>query len=73
MLYFSRLVKGSHYTGVEDDAVNIVKLEDEREFLVDLMAAPGTLLPADIFSAKDTALKSYNPSITKQNPDYSVF
>jgi len=25
-----RLVKGSHYTGVEDDAVNIIKLEDER-------------------------------------------
>ncbi|CAL1382071.1 unnamed protein product [Linum trigynum] len=45
-----RLVKGSHYTGVEDDAVNIIKLEDEREFLVDLMAAPGTLIPADILS-----------------------
>uniref|UniRef100_A0A2N9I7X7 EDR1/CTR1/ARMC3-like peptidase-like domain-containing protein n=1 Tax=Fagus sylvatica TaxID=28930 RepID=A0A2N9I7X7_FAGSY len=25
-----RLVKGSHYTGIEDDAVNIIKLEDER-------------------------------------------
>ncbi|GLT47600.1 hypothetical protein SLA2020_212860, partial [Shorea laevis] len=35
------------------------------EFLVDLMAAPGTLIPADIFSAKDTALKSYNPSLSK--------
>ncbi|KAI4301881.1 hypothetical protein L6164_035118 [Bauhinia variegata] len=58
-----RLVKGSHYTGVEDDAVNIIKLEDEREFLVDLMAAPGTLIPADILSAKDTALKSCNPKI----------
>ncbi|KAI4350032.1 hypothetical protein L6164_010560 [Bauhinia variegata] len=58
-----RLVKGSHYTGVEDDAVNIIKLEDEREFLVDLMAAPGTLIPADILSARDTALKSYNPMI----------
>ncbi|KAE8729105.1 Serine/threonine-protein kinase EDR1 [Hibiscus syriacus] len=56
-----RLVKGSHFTGVEDDAVNIVKLEEEREFLVDLMAAPGTLIPADILSAKDTTLKSYNP------------
>ncbi|XP_044499201.1 serine/threonine-protein kinase EDR1-like [Mangifera indica] len=55
-----RLVKGSHYTGVEDDAVNIIKLEDERECLVDLMAAPGTLIPADILSAKDTAFKPYN-------------
>ena len=25
-----RLVKGSHYTGVEDDAVNIIKLNNER-------------------------------------------
>lgn len=24
------LVKGSHYTGVEDDAVNIIKLQDDR-------------------------------------------
>ncbi|XP_022155390.1 serine/threonine-protein kinase EDR1 [Momordica charantia] len=61
-----RLVKGSHYTGVEEDAVNIIKLEDEREFLVDLMAAPGTLIPADILSAKDTTtLKPYNPNISK--------
>ncbi|XP_028770766.1 serine/threonine-protein kinase EDR1 [Neltuma alba] len=57
-----RLVKGSHYTGVEDDAVNIIKLDDEREFLVDLMAAPGTLIPADL-SAKDTASKPCNPKI----------
>ncbi|XP_038878665.1 serine/threonine-protein kinase EDR1 isoform X1 [Benincasa hispida] len=61
-----RLVKGSHYTGVEEDAVNIIKLEDEREFLVDLMAAPGTLLPADIFNAKDTTnFKPYNPKVSK--------
>ncbi|XVE89824.1 hypothetical protein DITRI_Ditri20bG0025400 [Diplodiscus trichospermus] len=62
-----RLVKGSHYTGVEDDAVNIIKLEDEREFLVDLMAAPGTLLPADFLSAKDTNFKQCNPIISS-NP-----
>ena len=29
-----RLVKGSHYTGVEDDAVNIIKAEDERLWLL---------------------------------------
>lgn len=28
-----RLVKGSHYTGVEDDAVNLIKLDDERCWL----------------------------------------
>lgn len=25
-----KLVKGSHYTGVDDDAVNIIKLDNER-------------------------------------------
>lgn len=29
-----RLLKGSHYTGVEDGAVNVIKLEDERLMLV---------------------------------------
>ncbi|KAL8553756.1 hypothetical protein ACS0TY_002154 [Phlomoides rotata] len=55
-----RLVKGSHYTGVDDDAVNIVKLQDDSECLVDLMGAPGTLIPADALSGKDTPLKPYN-------------
>ncbi|XP_010259069.1 PREDICTED: serine/threonine-protein kinase EDR1 isoform X2 [Nelumbo nucifera] len=56
-----RLVKGSHYTGIDDDAVNIIKLENEREFLVDLMGAPGTLIPADILSVKDASFNSYTP------------
>ncbi|KAF2287914.1 hypothetical protein GH714_003179 [Hevea brasiliensis] len=60
-----RLVKGSHYTGIEDDAINIIKLEDEREFLVDLMADPGTLIPADVLSVRDTTFKSCNPTIGK--------
>ncbi|KAF3972075.1 hypothetical protein CMV_004380 [Castanea mollissima] len=63
-----RLVKGSHYTGVEDDAVNIIKLEDDREFLVDLMAAPGTLIPADILSAMENTFKPYNPKINRITP-----
>ncbi|KAF8388076.1 hypothetical protein HHK36_026742 [Tetracentron sinense] len=60
-----RLVKGSHYTGIDDDAVNIIKLENDREFLVDLMAEPGTLIPADILSTKDTSFNSYNPRLNK--------
>ncbi|NP_001234768.2 CTR1-like protein kinase [Solanum lycopersicum] len=58
-----RLVKGSHYTGVEDDAVNIVKLPNDSEFLVDLMGAPGTLIPADVLSAKDASFNS--PKLNK--------
>ncbi|XP_019098906.1 PREDICTED: serine/threonine-protein kinase EDR1-like isoform X2 [Camelina sativa] len=55
-----RLVKGSHYTGNEDDAVNTIRLEDEREYLVDLMTDPGTLIPADFASGKDYTVESYN-------------
>lgn len=36
-----------------------------REFLVDLMGAPGTLIPADILNAKDSSLQSYNPKLSK--------
>ncbi|ONK60486.1 uncharacterized protein A4U43_C08F18990 [Asparagus officinalis] len=60
-----KLVKGSHYTGIEDDAVNIIKFGDGREFLVDLMAAPGTLLPADVLNAKDATTKSYNETMNQ--------
>ncbi|KAL8159578.1 hypothetical protein V2J09_001115 [Rumex salicifolius] len=49
-----KLVKGSLYTGVEDVAVNMIKLDDAREFLVDLMTDPGTLIAVDGLSAKDS-------------------
>nr|CAB3497006.1 unnamed protein product [Digitaria exilis]CAB3501955.1 unnamed protein product [Digitaria exilis] len=54
-----KLVKGSNYTGgSDDDAINIIKMDNEREFLVDLMAAPGALIPADILSWKGNSLNS---------------
>ncbi|KAL6908192.1 hypothetical protein ACP4OV_002362 [Aristida adscensionis] len=42
-----RLLKGRQYTGLDDGALNIVKFKDGREFIVDLMADPGTLIPSD--------------------------
>uniref|UniRef100_A0A7C9E4K1 non-specific serine/threonine protein kinase n=1 Tax=Opuntia streptacantha TaxID=393608 RepID=A0A7C9E4K1_OPUST len=42
-----RLVKGQLYTGFDDVAMNIVKIDEGREFIVDLMADPGTLIPVD--------------------------
>uniref|UniRef100_A0A1D1Z8I9 non-specific serine/threonine protein kinase n=1 Tax=Anthurium amnicola TaxID=1678845 RepID=A0A1D1Z8I9_9ARAE len=42
-----QLVKGQMYTGSDDGAINIVKINDGREYIVDLMAAPGTLIPSD--------------------------
>ncbi|KEH26929.1 putative protein kinase TKL-CTR1-DRK-2 family [Medicago truncatula] len=43
----SRLVKGKQYTGSDDVAINFVKINDGREYIVDLMADPGTLIPSD--------------------------
>ncbi|CAJ2675946.1 unnamed protein product [Trifolium pratense] len=42
-----RLVKGMQYTGSDDVAMNFVKIDEGREYIVDLMAAPGTLIPSD--------------------------
>ncbi|XP_027357557.1 probable serine/threonine-protein kinase SIS8 isoform X2 [Abrus precatorius] len=43
-----RLVKGLQYTGSDDVAINFVKIDDGREYIVDLMADPGTLIPSDV-------------------------
>lgn len=43
-----RLVKGRYYMGTDDGAVNIIKVDDEREYIVDLMGAPGILIPSDV-------------------------
>ncbi|MCO5550891.1 hypothetical protein L7F22_004385 [Adiantum nelumboides] len=42
-----QLVKGKAYTGTDEGAVNIIKV-DGREFIIDLMGAPGTLIPSDV-------------------------
>ncbi|CAN1266861.1 Probable serine/threonine-protein kinase SIS8 [Linum perenne] len=43
----SRLVKGHQFTGSDDVVINFVKLDDGREYIIDLMADPGTLIPSD--------------------------
>ncbi|KAI3796838.1 hypothetical protein L1987_39524 [Smallanthus sonchifolius] len=42
-----RLVKGKQYTGSNNVAMSFIKLGDGREYIVDLMADPGTLIPSD--------------------------
>ncbi|XP_006475934.1 serine/threonine-protein kinase EDR1 isoform X3 [Citrus sinensis] len=42
------LVKGSYYTGTDDGAVNLIKLDNGSEYIIDLMGAPGTLIPAEV-------------------------
>ncbi|OVA08444.1 Protein kinase domain [Macleaya cordata] len=43
-----RLVKGSYYTGTDEGAVNLIKIGYECEYIIDLMGAPGALIPAEI-------------------------
>ncbi|KAL7164564.1 hypothetical protein ACSBR2_040462 [Camellia fascicularis] len=42
------LVKGSYYTGTDEGAVNVIKFDNGSEYIIDLMAAPGTLIPAEL-------------------------
>ncbi|XVE53904.1 hypothetical protein DITRI_Ditri03aG0039600 [Diplodiscus trichospermus] len=42
------LVKGSFYTGTDDGAVNLVRINNGSEYIIDLMGAPGTLIPAEV-------------------------
>ncbi|KAH0466978.1 hypothetical protein IEQ34_004216 [Dendrobium chrysotoxum] len=43
-----KLVKGSHYTGTDEGAINLIKVDYESEYIIDLMGAPGTLIPAEV-------------------------
>lgn len=38
-----------------------------REFLVDLMAAPGILIPADVLNTKDSSKSSFNSRLTESS------
>lgn len=42
-----QLLKGKQYTGSDEGAVNIIKVDTGREYIIDLMGAPGTLFPSD--------------------------
>ncbi|GMH14756.1 hypothetical protein Nepgr_016597 [Nepenthes gracilis] len=45
------LVKGSLYTGTDDGAVNLIKIDDGSEYIIGLMGAPGTRIPAEVPSS----------------------
>ncbi|XP_047949763.1 serine/threonine-protein kinase EDR1-like [Salvia hispanica] len=47
-----KLVKGSYFTGIDEGAVNMIKLEDGSEYIIDLMGAPGTLIPTEVPSSQ---------------------
>lgn len=54
------LVKGSLYTGTDEGAVNLIKFDDGSEYILDLMGAPGTLIPVEVPSnlVVDTVLEA---------------
>ncbi|KAG9128675.1 hypothetical protein Leryth_018313 [Lithospermum erythrorhizon] len=63
------LVKGSYYTGTDEGAVNMIKFDNESEFIIDLMGAPGTLIPAEVPSSQLPAVgfDVRNPSVLADN------
>ncbi|CAO2040709.1 unnamed protein product [Urochloa humidicola] len=62
-----RLLKGRQYTGSDDGALNIVKFEDGREFIVDLVADPGTLIPSELSTEFDENFISDNHHLKKDD------
>ncbi|XP_071691805.1 probable serine/threonine-protein kinase SIS8 [Rutidosis leptorrhynchoides] len=65
-----RLVKGKQYTGSNNVAMSYIKLGDGREYIVDLMADPGTLIPSDIGSSA-TYDESFSSSPWSRDEDSS--
>ncbi|RYR47268.1 hypothetical protein Ahy_A07g033219 isoform A [Arachis hypogaea] len=54
------LVKGSYYTGSADGALNLIKADDGSEYIIDMMGAPGVLIPAEVPSSQ---LQNYSFSV----------
>ncbi|KAL3498612.1 hypothetical protein ACH5RR_041344 [Cinchona calisaya] len=46
------LIKGSYYTGTDDGAINLIKFDDGSEYIIDLMGAPGALIPSEVPSGQ---------------------
>ncbi|XP_031372458.1 probable serine/threonine-protein kinase SIS8 isoform X2 [Punica granatum] len=59
-----KLVKGQQFSGSSDAAMNFVKLDDGREYIVDLMSDPGTLIPSDAAGLN----REYDESVFSASP-----
>ncbi|GJU12026.1 probable serine/threonine-protein kinase SIS8 isoform X1 [Tanacetum coccineum] len=69
-----RLVKGKQYTGSNNAAMIFVKLGDGREYIVDLMADPGTLIPSDTATTGGSSIdydESFSSSPWSRDDDFS--
>ncbi|CAN4076781.1 unnamed protein product [Withania somnifera] len=60
-----KLVKGSYYTGTDDGAVNLIKFDNGSEYIIDLMGAPGALIPTEAPSGQ---LQSYAVDVHSGTP-----
>ncbi|XP_070038634.1 putative serine/threonine-protein kinase SIS8 [Nicotiana tabacum] len=60
-----KLVKGSYYTGTDDGAVNLIKFDNGSEYIIDLMGAPGALIPTEASSGQ---LQSYAVDVHSVTP-----
>ncbi|KAJ8558320.1 hypothetical protein K7X08_005086 [Anisodus acutangulus] len=60
-----KLVKGSYYTGTDEGAVNLIKFDNGSEYIIDLMGAPGALIPTEAPSGQ---LQSYAVDVHSVKP-----
>ncbi|CAA0832422.1 protein tyrosine kinase family protein [Striga hermonthica] len=67
-----RLVKGQQFTGSNDVAMNFVKIDGAREYIVDLMADPGTLIPSDVAEDSSSLSTSSMPKDVVTLPSSST-
>ncbi|XP_056177031.1 probable serine/threonine-protein kinase SIS8 [Syzygium oleosum] len=68
-----KLVKGSYYTGTDEGAVNLIKIDTGigrcGEYIIDLMGAPGTLIPVEVPAS---CLQSSNIEISPNLLDATI-
>ncbi|CAM8886812.1 unnamed protein product [Rhodiola kirilowii] len=67
------LVKGSYYTGTDEGAVNLIKINNGSEYIIDLMGAPGMLIPSEASIRLPFAVDGRSvTSITESHADNSL-
>ncbi|KAI5075351.1 hypothetical protein GOP47_0009427 [Adiantum capillus-veneris] len=64
-----QLIKGKQYAFDDESAMTVIKADSEREFIIDLMAVPGSLLPYDPSLIPSTNMAGKDFGSLQQSPN----
>ncbi|MCO5582792.1 hypothetical protein L7F22_036691 [Adiantum nelumboides] len=64
-----QVFRGKQYSLDDEAAVTVIKADSEREFIIDLMAVPGSLLPYDPSLIPNTNIAVKDSVSLQQNPN----